>query len=323
MLAVYDPSGTYSEHAGVVMTSIFENTKSKVIIHLLHDDTLTEDNRKKFIRTAEKYSQQIDFVDVTRYREQIGKDIADFYKYRLTIGALYRLLTWKVLDIDKVIYLDCDIFVNLDILELWKIDVSNHYMAATIDMYFHNVRGFSDVKVQCMLQGSNRSKYICSGVLVMNLKKLRERENLFEDAIDWLKWHPHLAGSADQDAFNSMLHDEIKIIDIKFDYQDVNAKDFSDKIIHAGAGQKLWGGIVNSKLSSLYWKTYLLSAWGENCSIDEIIDRLCEVSANSQYTHKNWKQCMKRVKEGINNMIRRRFTGIITLLVRDVYYRIK
>ena len=35
-LAVYDPTGTYSQHAGVVMTSIFENTKSPVVVHVLH-----------------------------------------------------------------------------------------------------------------------------------------------------------------------------------------------------------------------------------------------------------------------------------------------
>ena len=59
-LAVYDPKGTYSQHAGVVMTSIFENTQSPVVVHILHDETLTEDNRKKFIRTAEKYGQTVD-----------------------------------------------------------------------------------------------------------------------------------------------------------------------------------------------------------------------------------------------------------------------
>ncbi|MDR1741233.1 MAG: hypothetical protein LBR38_05225 [Synergistaceae bacterium] len=32
-LAVYDPKGTYSMHAGVVMVSIFENAKSRVLVH--------------------------------------------------------------------------------------------------------------------------------------------------------------------------------------------------------------------------------------------------------------------------------------------------
>ena len=44
VLAVYDPKGTYSQHAGVVMTSIFENTQSPVGVHILHDETLTEDS---------------------------------------------------------------------------------------------------------------------------------------------------------------------------------------------------------------------------------------------------------------------------------------
>ncbi|MBQ3695322.1 MAG: hypothetical protein IJQ77_07865, partial [Synergistaceae bacterium] len=60
VMLVYDPQGTYSQHAGVVMTSIFENTQSKVIVHILHDETLTQDNRQKLIRTAGKYSQGLD-----------------------------------------------------------------------------------------------------------------------------------------------------------------------------------------------------------------------------------------------------------------------
>ena len=65
-LAVHDPSGTYSQHAGVTMTSIFENTSSPVTIHLLHDDTLTQENREKFIKTAQKYSQEIEFIDISK-----------------------------------------------------------------------------------------------------------------------------------------------------------------------------------------------------------------------------------------------------------------
>ena len=37
-IALYDPAGTYSQHAGVVITSLFEHTKRDVIVHVLHDD---------------------------------------------------------------------------------------------------------------------------------------------------------------------------------------------------------------------------------------------------------------------------------------------
>ena len=34
VLGVYDPSGTYSRHAGVVMASIFEKTRRLSLIHI-------------------------------------------------------------------------------------------------------------------------------------------------------------------------------------------------------------------------------------------------------------------------------------------------
>ncbi|MBQ8692168.1 MAG: hypothetical protein IJ520_03395 [Synergistaceae bacterium] len=55
-LAVYDPSGTYSQHAGVVVTSLFEHTKSDVIVHILHDDTLSDLNKLRFINTGKRFN---------------------------------------------------------------------------------------------------------------------------------------------------------------------------------------------------------------------------------------------------------------------------
>ena len=59
VLAVYDPRGTYSRHAGVVLVSMFSNTKSSMCVHILHDKTLNEDNKSKFIEQAEKFGQEL------------------------------------------------------------------------------------------------------------------------------------------------------------------------------------------------------------------------------------------------------------------------
>lgn len=47
--ALYDKNGKYSKLTGTSICSLFENTKAWVTIHLLHDHTLTEENRAKFI----------------------------------------------------------------------------------------------------------------------------------------------------------------------------------------------------------------------------------------------------------------------------------
>ena len=51
---------------------------------------------------------------------------------RFTVGALYRLFVPQVLPntVNKIIYLDSDLIVNLDIKELWQIELDDKILAA-------------------------------------------------------------------------------------------------------------------------------------------------------------------------------------------------
>ena len=64
-LAFHDPKGTYSQHAGVAMASIFDHTKSPVCVHILHDHTLTDLNRSRLHETAKSFNQQAEFHDIS------------------------------------------------------------------------------------------------------------------------------------------------------------------------------------------------------------------------------------------------------------------
>ena len=111
------------------MLSLFENTNSPVTVHILHDDTLTDDNRDKFIYLAGRYSQAVKFYNV----EKICPDklsafvelTPEIKNTHVSVGTLYRLLVPQIIlsDIEKIIYLDSDLIVNLDIKELWQIDL--------------------------------------------------------------------------------------------------------------------------------------------------------------------------------------------------------
>jgi lipopolysaccharide biosynthesis glycosyltransferase len=92
---VSDASGTYSKFAGTAICSLFENTAAPVTVHLLTDETLAEDNRKRFIDLAARYGQEIIFYDVP---EQIKE-------------------TWQEAE-------DADIIVHLDIAELWREEIN-------------------------------------------------------------------------------------------------------------------------------------------------------------------------------------------------------
>lgn len=96
---LHDSDGRYSKFIGAAIASIFANTFSPVTIHILHDDTLTADNRDKFSYLAGRYGQHVNFYnveelcpnEVTFLRERL----ADKIKSRFSIGAFYRLLIKK------------------------------------------------------------------------------------------------------------------------------------------------------------------------------------------------------------------------------------
>ena len=51
---LYDKNGHYSKFTGTSILSMFENTNEDVTVHILHDNTLTQENRDKFIYIAGK-----------------------------------------------------------------------------------------------------------------------------------------------------------------------------------------------------------------------------------------------------------------------------
>ena len=64
--ALTDRDGRYSKFAGVSIQSILERSSSKIRIHLLHDSTLSRENREKFIELVGNFDQRIEFHDLSK-----------------------------------------------------------------------------------------------------------------------------------------------------------------------------------------------------------------------------------------------------------------
>lgn len=315
-LAVYDPSGTYSQHAGVTITSIFENTKSKVMIHILHDNTLTEDNRKKFIRTAEKYNQNIDFIDISKHSEQLSREINKFFEYKETIGTYYRLFIPEVLPyINKVLYFDCDILSsNMDIKELWDVNVEGYCFAGIHDIVAVGAAEY----VRDYLNNCSIRTYINAGVLIMNLDSIRNRGNLFMNSMKWLNNHAHIMRFHDQDIINGLFYKSIKMIDTKFNIiNPLQKTELKDCIIHAAGFVKAWE-ITGLFYQTLYWKMYLRSAWGENKSNSDLIDLMASFYVGRK---DKWQLLFERIKPALKKF----YWSIVPIkyIFKDIYHKLK
>ena len=157
-----DDSGQHYKQALVTAISVFENTKSKVCLHILHDDT-GENSQKAFADLCKRYNQEVKFYNVGGIPE-FSKDCNDDSFF---LGASFRLALQDVVHEERVIYLDTDIVCMIDLSGVNSIDdIDDCYIAA--------VRaGRNDEAKQIRRIGLHSDSYVNSGVLVMNLAKLR------------------------------------------------------------------------------------------------------------------------------------------------------
>jgi lipopolysaccharide biosynthesis glycosyltransferase len=189
VLALCDPSGNYSRHAGVVMTSLFQRASSRVLVTILHDATLTDDNRSRFQKTADTWKQEICFINVSQLISKIGEEI-DRIARHYSRDALFRLLIPDVVDAAKALYLDRDTAVNLNIAELWTIDFGECSIGAAFDKPMIERGQKLHRKIRAWAMRYDRRKYFNAGVLLMNLDRTRQRNDLVTETFAFFK-HYH------------------------------------------------------------------------------------------------------------------------------------
>jgi lipopolysaccharide biosynthesis glycosyltransferase len=317
VLAVYDPAGTYSRYAGIVMTSIFSNTQSKVHVTILHDSTLSADNRRRFERTGERWKQSVSFVDVGERILRFGALLNNTVATVLTRGALFRLLSPELLSVPKVIYLDCDIVVNLDIADLWAVSMGNFSLAAARDQGIPYFSRNETLRRRIMRYASE--EYFNSGVLLMNLQRIREKYDLAQDACNIFERYAHVISYADQDCLNILFAKDVLFVDERFNRVLWHDSDIDNSILHF-VGTKPWRMLRKSRRDDLFWKTFSESEWSGQ--MNEVLLEVLNQSIESYGA----RDCAKLVLRRILLLLRLRFKSFCrgwTIIIRELAFQMK
>ena len=171
----------YVQHCIAMLCSLFENNKNhEVCVHLLHH-RLSVDSQKLIGSLANRYNKNIFFYDINPSTFE-GVSLNPTHTW-LTMTAYYRFLISSLLpsEIDRILYLDCDIIVLQDISSLFVLQIHDYGIAALkdgtpLDLKHRNVMG---------LELDDRT--FCSGIMMINLQYWREHHcerQLFEFARD-------------------------------------------------------------------------------------------------------------------------------------------
>lgn len=123
-------------------------------------------------------------------------------------------------DLDSILYMDSDIVVKSDISELFQIDLSDYYLAASYEFFEYLKR------IQYSLKRSlGKFFYFNSGIMLLNLRKMRE-ENISEKLWDY-KLNKAKTTLMDQESLNAICASKTLHLPIKWNFNPLfNNKSF-------------------------------------------------------------------------------------------------
>jgi lipopolysaccharide biosynthesis glycosyltransferase len=144
--------------------------------------------------------------------EFVPADASVFGKATLGPGQSHmtycRILLPHLLDVPRLIYLDCDVLVFRDLSELFDLELSpSKVLAAVRDSETLSLSQDSLVLAKAMNLPAEAAYFNC-GVMLMNLDELR-RQHFFESAVDFLNRWSGKYRFWDQSAINFLLHRQI------------------------------------------------------------------------------------------------------------------
>ena len=269
-----------------------------ITVHLLHDNTLTRDNYEKFVYLAGQYNQIIKFYNVEKLLPgriaHIKKFAPDIENTRFTIATMFRLLIPYALpkEIDKVIYIDGDTIVNLDIKELWQIELDDKIFGVVPHLpYVMSESELMKIFSMCRDKLVSPQSVFNAGVLLINVKKLLGEEKTIEEGQKFLFKNPQY-GTADNDLLMYCFPAERNLqLPHKFNYMVRVARlrgksNVENKIIHYAESPKgMHYGLdmdMNDSFNRLFFEYFFKTPWFGEKTLENMFEYMRQMYIERQ-----------------------------------------
>lgn len=239
----------YALALGVCIASIYENNKGNdVNIHILTQG-FSQSNIKRLGQVATRYDRKLDIIEID------ADDIRSLKtSERFSLPVYFRMLLPSLLEVNKILYLDCDIIINGDLTPLWNIPVDGFAAAVVEDQCADDIRIHNRIR--------SDGRYFNSGVMLMNLDYWR-RNATAGKCISYLRQYPERCVYPDQDAMNAVLSSELKFIDFQFNAQSLLFDRNEDRFLHYSKWPEV-DAAVQDPLVIHY--THRVKPWHSECS---------------------------------------------------------
>lgn len=202
MKIVYSTDQNYYKHCTASILSLLENNKNEKNIEIfVITNNVLDDSKNKIKNIVEKYKREVNFIEIDSLCDKFEKN------NQFPLSAFARLFLENLIEINKILYIDCDTIIKGELRDLWDINIDDYYIAGvqdSIQMYARTILGLD-----------KNDKYLNSGVLLINLKKWRE-DNLKQRFLEYMEKYNWNVPHNDQGVLNGVCKGKILFISPKY-----------------------------------------------------------------------------------------------------------
>lgn len=197
----------YLPHAGVAVKSVIDHidTDNQYFFHIFSTDELTPSTLAPWEALKEQYSSLPISIDL-QYVSQVPYENEINFRHWGKAAVVRLMLTDLLPNINKVIYMDCDMIAMQDLSPMLNTVSKDYPIAAVIDNAA--VVKPEVMKTEYAVSAFHDKEYVNSGLLILDLEYLRQ-DNFSEKTLRWLAENPHSL-LPDQDCINIVYKNKIK-----------------------------------------------------------------------------------------------------------------
>ncbi len=230
----YASDDRFAEILGVSLVSLYENSKDmeELAVYVL-DSGIKDESKYRIESISRKYDRSNPmWIKVQDISKVLSIDVAID---RGSLSQYARLFVSSSLptDLDRVLYLDCDIVINKSIRELWNLDLHGKTIGALLDAFSPYYR---------MNIGLQKNDIMFnSGVMLIDFRRWKE-QNVEERLLKFIKGKNGKIQQGDQGALNAVLSHDTYCFEPRFNsvtiYHDFN---YDEMMIYRKPAEGFYG----------------------------------------------------------------------------------
>ncbi len=305
--------------AQIAIKSLISNKKDTADYTINVIGVNLSDSNKKNLEKLNTAGVKINLIN----KDDEFSNIKRFHPY-ISNASLFKFQLAEIFkDLDKLLYLDCDILIQDDLSELFSMNIDDVYAAVTKDHFGKKLNYDKAIGVE---------NYFNSGVMLLNLKKMR-KDNAYEKLLK-AKQNDTLNQCVDQHALNQVFYKQVKFLSPAYNCMTVNFEFFEDEevaefydltieeyqkiknapiIVHLTNGLKPWND-SSAPLSSEFW---------QYCSHQDILTFVKKFYLNKENEGKYLYQKLNELEKIIKKIQKRSFRYFLQKLQHKLFYKKK